>query len=113
MAHFAVIYPKRPDLRFAFRYRQMSGTIVSHEDDIIVEIHRVILSERSTRAERVHDLHGLRVLDLALTGDRNAAGCKKAGTENDGTDHIFIRSVAGSLIVVGHRSQRVTFNQAV
>ena len=52
---------------------EMRGTVVAEEDDVIDEVGQIEFGERCRRAEQVHDLHGLGVLDLALARDRNVA----------------------------------------
>src|SRR4051812_6651679 len=86
---------------------------MTHQNDIVIEINRIILSERAARAESIHDLHGLRILDLIFTGYRNASRREKAGTENNGTDRIFISGIAGAAVVISHRSELMVLDQSV
>ena len=62
---------ERPHLGLAFGDRDVAGSVVAHQHDVVVEVHRVVLGERAARAEAVHDLHGLGILDFHLAGDRD------------------------------------------
>src|SRR5947209_3261224 len=86
---------------------------MTHQNDITIEINRIILSERAARSESVHDLHRLRILDLILTRHWNASRREEAGTENNGSDRIFIRGIAGAPVLISHPSELMLPDQSM
>ena len=72
-ADFAVIDLQRSDLGLALGDAGVAGAVVTHEDDVVVEVDGVVLGEGTAGAEGVHDLHGEDVFDFVLAGDRDAA----------------------------------------
>src|ERR671920_212313 len=52
VAGFAVVDPEPPQGRFAGADGDVSRSVVAHEDEAIVEIHRVELRERPARSQR-------------------------------------------------------------
>ena len=77
LANFPVINIERSHLGFAFSDPQMAGSIMPHEDDVLVEIDRIIFGKRSARSESIHDLHRLRVFHLIFTSDGDSTSCKQ------------------------------------
>ena len=76
-ADLSMVDIERPHLGFAFAYPQVAGSIMAHEDDVLVEIDRIIFGKRSPRSESIHDLHRLRVFHLIFTSDGDSASCKQ------------------------------------
>ncbi len=112
-ADFAVIDVERTDPGLAFRDRDVARAVMSHQDDVVVQIDRIVLGERAAGVERVHDLHRDSVLDLVLAGDGNVPRGEQRGAEDDGTHRVFVGGDAGSLVVVGERGEIVLLRQAV
>jgi hypothetical protein len=48
---------------------QFHGEATAEQDDILVEVGGIVISERSTDAEAVHDFHGLCIFHLLFAGD--------------------------------------------
>ena len=94
-AHFAVVDLERPDFDLALRDGHVARAVVAHEDDVVLEIDGVVLGEGAAGAERIHDLHGLRVLDFAFAGDGNSARGEQPGAQDDGADGVFIGGISG------------------
>src|ERR687898_525887 len=58
VAGLAVVDTKAPQKGLLVADGDVPRAVVAHEDEVIVEVHGVELGERSTSAQRVHDLHG-------------------------------------------------------
>src|SRR5258707_12218567 len=110
-ANLTVIDLKRTQLGFALGDACVPRSIMSHEDDVIDEVDRIVLGEGATGAEAIHDLHSQRVLDLILAGHRNAATGEQRRAEDDGGDSFFILLDAGTFVEVGERSKRMELDE--
>src|SRR4029077_20850726 len=112
-ADLAVIDSQGAYFGLPFGDREVSGAVVAHEDHIVVVVDGVVLGERTAGAERVHDLHGLGILNFIFTGNRNSASGQETGAENDRANDILVFGVSGALVVVGDGSEFVSLHQAV
>ena len=60
-------------------------------DNVVSIIRQVELRERPADAKQVHDLHGLHVLNLALTGNRDVVTGQESVPGNNGRHNIAVR----------------------
>src|SRR5438270_11887310 len=87
--HFAVIDAQWSNLGFSLGDGNMPGSIVSHKQQIVFEVDAIVLGERAARSEGIHNLHGLRILDLVFSSDRNLAGREPTNAGTAGADLIL------------------------
>ena len=90
---------------------KVGGAIVAEVNNIVCKISEVKLGEGTANTEEVHDLHGLHVLDLILTGDGDVAPREQGVTGDDGGNDVLILTTA--LIVIGHGAELVFLNQTI
>ena len=112
-ADFAVVDLEGADFGFSLRDGDMAGTVMAHEDDVIVEVHGVVLGEGTTDAEGVHDFHGLGIFNFEFAGDGHAAGGEEGVAEDDGADGVFVGGIADAHVVVGKGAELVFVDEAV
>ena len=108
-----MVHLQRTHLRLALGDRDVPGSVVSHQHDVVLEVHRVVLGEGSAHAEGVQDLHGLNVLDFVLAGDRHAARRQQRVAEDDGADGVLVLLDADAHVVVRQRAEIVQLHQPV
>ncbi len=108
-----MVNPEGPHLGLPFRNGDMARTVVSHQDDILIEIHGIILGERSTHTKAVEYFHGLNVLDLVFARHRNAPCGQHGIAKDDGTDGILVIHIAGPHVVISHGTQIMLLDQTI
>ena len=69
----AVVNRERPDFGPSLCDRDMAGPVVSHEHDVILEVHGVIFGERTADAKRVQNFHRLDIFNFVFTGNGDSA----------------------------------------
>ena len=90
---------------------KVGGAVVAEVNNIVCKISEVKLGEGTANTEEVHDLHGLHVLDLILTGDGDVTPSQQGVAGDDRSDDVLILTTA--LVVVGHGAELVFLNQTI
>src|SRR5262249_50588662 len=81
-AALAVVKSESAQHRAAFGDSQMKWSIMAHEQEVLLEIHRVKLSIASPATEQVHDLHCLAILQIPFAAARNPPRSQQRTTQN-------------------------------
>src|SRR5207245_744531 len=69
---FTVVKAQTTQERFAFGNRRVKWSIMSHEQKILIEVHRVKLGKTSATAHQVHHFHGLTIFEIPFAAARNS-----------------------------------------
>ncbi len=86
--------------------RQVSGPVVSHLHDVVAEVQRLQLGERTTPAEPVDDQHGQRGPQLVLPRRWDAASGEQRGTQDHAGSEALVLLASQPAVVVGEAVQR-------
>ena len=86
---------------------------MAHQYQVVVKVHGVVLRERPSRTQQIHDLHGQGVLHFVFARNRNVPCGQERCAKNDRAHGVFIDGDARALVVVGHQIKIVTFDEGV
>ena len=104
---------QRPHFDPVLRHTNMTRAVVSHEDNVLRKVQRIILCERSTHAQQVKNLHRNHVLHFVLAGHRNASAREHRSSKNKGTRRVLICGHSTSLIEIGDHIQIIPLDELV